>query len=93
MFEFLNVGYDVYINISKIRIIAPITATKLRKELKRRELDRSSPQCFDATYGKESRAIIILDDGGIIISATNAETLAKRNTKTQNGGHSYDGEI
>ncbi len=93
MFEFLNVGYDAYVNISKIRIISPTTAAKLRKELKKRELDKSSPQCFDATNGKESRSIIVLDDGGIVISAINADTLAKRNTKTQNGGYSHDGEI
>ncbi len=93
MIEFLNVGFEAYVNMSKIRIVAPTTAVKLRRDLKKRNLDRSSPQCFDATNGKEVKSIILLDDGSFVLSAINAETLAKRNTKSQIGGNKHDREL
>ncbi len=81
MNEFLAIGFDAYVNISKIRLISPTDPEKLRRELKRRNIERNSPGFWDATNGKGVKSLIVLDDSSIVTSALGSETLSKRLTE------------
>lgn len=78
MIEFLHIGFDSYISAGKIKMIYQADSVKIKKELQRRKLDKSSPFFCDASSGKEPKALLLLDDGMLVVSAIAAETLVKR---------------
>lgn len=86
MNEFLHVGFDAFINVAKIRLIAPIDADKLRREMKRREIDKGSVLFWNAAAGKETKSVILLDDGMLVASGVSSETLVKRFNEIVRGG-------
>ena len=77
MIEMLHIGFDTYVNLNKIKLSAT-DSEKLRRELKRRGIEKSSELLWDAANGKEIKSAVLLDDGMIIASAVNSETLFKR---------------
>lgn len=78
MIEFLHIGFDSYVCAGKIKMICQADNAKIKKELQRRKLDKGSPFFSDASCGKEPKALLILDDGMLVVSAIAAETLIKR---------------
>lgn len=86
MNEFLHVGFDAFINVAKIRLIAPIDADKLRREMKRREIDKGSVLFWNTAAGKETKSVILLDDGMLVASGVSSETLVRRFNEIVRGG-------
>lgn len=78
MIEFLHIGFDAYVSAGKIVLISPADSVKVKKELARRKLEKSSHLFCDATNGKDSKSLIQLDDGMLVASALAADTLIKR---------------
>ena len=71
----LNIGFNNYVIDERIiSIVVPDTSPsrRLREEAKNREV------LIDATAGRKTRAILIMDNGTIILSAINVETLIQR---------------
>ncbi|MCX8070809.1 MAG: DUF370 domain-containing protein [Thermodesulfovibrionales bacterium] len=71
----VNIGFGNMVSVSRIiAIIKPNSSPikKLREEARQRSL------LIDATEGKKTRSIIIVDSGQIILSAIQPETLAQR---------------
>lgn len=79
-------GFDAFINVAKIRLIAPIDADKLRREMKRREIDKGSVLFWNTAAGKETKSVILLDDGMLVASGVSSETLVKRFNEIVRGG-------
>lgn len=78
MNEFLHIGFDSYVSVSKIRIIASMDADKLRREMSKRNIDKNSSMFWNSGGSKEMKTVILCDDGMLITSALNADTLIKR---------------
>lgn len=71
----INIGFsNIVIDIRIIGIISPDSAPskRLREEAKEREM------LIDATSGRRTRAILIMDSGHVILSAINVDTLLLR---------------
>lgn len=71
----LNIGFNNFvIDEHVISIIVPdnAPAKRLREDAKNREA------LIDATAGRKTRSIIIMDNGYIILSSVNVETLIQR---------------
>ncbi len=71
----INIGFNnIVIDSRIIGIISPDSAPskRLREEAKEREM------LIDATSGRKTRAILIMDSGHIILSAINVDTLLSR---------------
>ena len=71
----LNIGFNnIVIDSRVIGIISPDSAPskRLREEAKEREV------LIDATAGRRTRSILIMDSGHVILSAVNVETLLTR---------------
>ena len=71
----LNIGFNNFvIDEHVISIIVPDTAPsrRLREDAKNRDA------LIDATAERKTRAIIIMDNGFIILSSVNVETLIQR---------------
>lgn len=86
MNEFLHIGYDCYVNLSKVILITEMDSPKLRRELQRRELDKNSDKYWNAAGAKEVKSVIFCDDGLLISSTINAVTLIKRINEMKKGG-------
>ena len=71
----LNIGFNNFvIDEHVISIIVPDTAPSRR--LREDAINRAA--LVDATAGRKTRAIIIMDNGFIILSSVNVETLIQR---------------
>lgn len=88
MAEFLHIGFESYVNIQKVKMIVMTDTTRLRKELQRRKLEKTSAQFFDAAKGKSPKSFLLLDDGMIVVSGIAADTLNKRINEMNMGGKS-----
>lgn len=75
MARLLNIGFGNVVNTDKIvSIITPDSAPAKRLIQKAKEEDR----IVDATQGRRTRGIILVDGNKVILSALQPDTLASR---------------
>lgn len=84
--KLINIGFGNMVSAGRlIAIVSPESAP-----IKRIIQDvRDKGQLIDATYGRRTRAVIIMDSGHIILSAIQPETVAGRitdKTESDSGG-------
>ncbi|MDR1130891.1 MAG: DUF370 domain-containing protein [Oscillospiraceae bacterium] len=73
--KLINIGFGNMVSASRvIAIVSPESAPIKRIILEVR--DRG--QLIDATYGRRTRAVVIMDSGHVILSAIQPETVAGR---------------
>lgn len=73
--KFINIGYGNMVSSDRIvTIVSPESAPIKRMVQEARDDGRA----IDATYGRKTRAVIVMDSGHIILSSLIAETLAAR---------------
>jgi regulator of extracellular matrix RemA (YlzA/DUF370 family) len=72
---FLNIGFGNVVFTSKIiAILSPDSAPMRRL----REAAKEAGGLLDATQGRKTRSIIVMDTGQIVLSAMQVETLVQR---------------
>lgn len=73
--KFINIGFGNIVSSSRlVAIVSPESAP-----IKRVIQDaRDSGKLIDATYGRRTRAVIIMDSEHVILSAVQPETVANR---------------
>ena len=73
--KLINIGYGNLINSSKIvSVVSPDAAP-----IKRLVTDtRDTGRLIDATSGKKTRAVLVMDSGHVVLSALTPETLQSR---------------
>lgn len=90
--KLLNIGFGNLVQAEKIiAIVSPDSAPV--KRIVQESKDRS--MCIDATYGRRTRSVIIMDSEHVILSAIQPETVAgrvedNRTDETSLGGVSSD---
>ena len=73
--KLVNIGYGNFASASRlISIISPDSAPVKRIVQEARD----SRTLIDATYGRRTRAVLIMDSGHVILSAVQPETVAHR---------------
>ena len=74
-FSLINIGFGNMAAVNRIMaIISPESAPV--KRIVQESRDRG--QLIDATYGRKTRAVLIMDTGQIILSAVQPETISHR---------------
>ena len=73
--KLINIGFGNIVSANRVvAIVSPESAP-----IKRVIADaRDRGQLVDATYGRRTRAVLIMDSGHIILSAIQPETVAQR---------------
>ena len=73
--QLLNIGFGNMVSANRVMaIISPESAP-----IKRRVQDaRDKGLLIDATYGRKTRAVLVMDSGQIVLSAIQPETVAHR---------------
>lgn len=74
-FQLLNIGFGNMVSANRVMaIISPESAP-----IKRMVQDaRDKGLLIDATYGRKTRAVLVMDSGQIVLSAIQPETVAHR---------------
>ena len=73
--KLINIGFGNIVALDRvISIVSPDSAPikRLVQEAK------DSKMAIDATYGRKTRAVIIMDSGHVVLSAIQPETVAAR---------------
>lgn len=80
MAGFVNIGFGNIINSSKIEtIINPDSAPSKRMVQKARE----DGMVIDATQGRKTKAVLVMENGRLVLSALQPETIAGRLNHTE----------
>lgn len=75
MAKLINIGFGNLVNTDRvIAIVAPDSAPAKRLAQKARQEERA----VDATQGRKTRSVIVMDQGSIVLSALAPDTLAGR---------------
>lgn len=79
--QLINIGFGNIVSANRIiAIVSPESAP-----IKRIVQDaKENKNAVDATYGRRTRAVIIMDSGHVILSAVQPETVAGRLDKEEN---------
>jgi len=85
----INIGFGNMVSAGRIiAIVSPESAP-----IKRIISDaREKSLLIDATYGRRTRAVIIADNGSLILSAIQPETVAARLQSISERQQSFDGQ-
>ncbi len=71
----INIGYGNMISLKRIvSVVSPESAPVKRLVQEARD----SGMVIDATYGRRTRAVIVMDSGHIVLSSLVTETVAQR---------------
>lgn len=72
---FINIGFGNMVNSTKIlAMISPDSAPAKRMVQKAKETE----QLIDATQGRKTRAVLVMENGQVVLSALVPETIALR---------------
>ena len=83
--KLINIGYGNMISSSRIvTIVSPDSAPIKRLVQEAKDDGRA----IDATFGRKTRAVIVMDSGHIVLSSLVTDTLAAR--INENGGSDED---
>ena len=73
--KLVNIGYGNMVSAERIITIVSSESAPIQRLIQEA---RDDGRAIDATYGRKTRAVIIMDSGHIILSSLITETLAAR---------------
>ena len=73
--KLVNIGYGNMVSAERIIPIVSSESAPIKRLIQEA---RDDGRAIDATYGRKTRAVIIMDSGHIILSSLITETLAAR---------------
>lgn len=89
--KLLNIGFGNMVSVSRLVAIIGPESAPIRRII---QDVRERGELIDATYGRRTRAVIIMDSGHVILSALQPETLSARadqRPEEQQGGERDNG--
>jgi len=73
--QLINIGFGNIVSASRIIAIVSPESAPIKRMVQEAKDNKTA---VDATYGRRTRAVIIMDSGHIILSAVQPETVAGR---------------
>ena len=78
--QLINIGFGNIVSANRIIAIVSPESAPIKRIVQEA---KDSGQAVDATYGRRTRAVLIMDSGHIILSAVQPETVAGRLEKDE----------
>ena len=75
--QLVNIGFGNIVSADKIVAIVSPESAPIKRMVQDREA-KDAKTAVDATYGRRTRAVLIMESGHIILSAVQPETVAGR---------------
>ena len=73
--QFINIGFGNIVSSSRVIAIVSPDAAPIKRIV---QDAKDKGTAIDATWGRKTRAVLIMDSGNIILSAIQPETIASR---------------
>lgn len=73
--QLVNIGFGNIVSASRIIAIVSPESAPIKRMVQE---SKDNKTAVDATYGRKTRAVLIMDSGHIILSAVQPETVAAR---------------
>ena len=73
--KLINIGFGNMVSASRIITIVSPESAPIKRII---QDSRESGSLIDATYGRRTRAVIVMDSGHVILAAIQPETVANR---------------
>lgn len=73
--KMINVGFGNIVSANRIITAVSPDSAPLKRTIQE---SRDRGYLIDATYGRRTRAVIVMDSGHIVLTALQPETIAKR---------------
>ena len=73
--QLINIGFGNFVSAQRIVSIVSPDSAPINRLVQESKENKSA---IDATYGRRTRAVIIMDSGHVILSAVQPETIAGR---------------
>lgn len=86
-YELVNIGFGNTVAADKIVAIVSPDSAPIKRMVQEA---KDNGTAIDATFGRKTRAVLIMDSDHIVLSAVQAETVADRIDKERNDN--YDGK-
>lgn len=80
--QLVNIGFGNIISANRIIAIVSPESAPIKRIIQEA---KENSTVVDATYGRRTRAVIIMDSGHVILSAVQPETVASRLDKDMEG--------
>ncbi len=74
-FQLINIGFGNMASASRIMAIISPESAPIKRMIQE---SRERGDLIDATYGRKTRSVLIMDSGQILLSAVQPETIAHR---------------
>ena len=71
----INIGFGNYVSASRLLAVVSPESAPIKRMI---QDTRERGELVDATYGRRTRAVIIMDSGHVFLSAIQPETVAGR---------------
>ena len=75
MSRLINIGFGNMVNTEKIMAVVSPEAAPIRRLV---AAAREEGRCIDATQGRKTKAVIVLEEGRLLLSALQPETISRR---------------
>ena len=83
--QLLSIGLGNFVPYNRVvAIVAPDSAPVKRLVQEAKDKDK----CVDATYGRRTRAVLVMDSGQVVLSSIQPETIVDRSAKKSSKGKS-----
>ena len=76
--KLINVGQKSFINLADLEVVVAAGADKVKRYLDKHRIEKDSERVVNLTSDKETRSMILMKTGKIILSSVNSVSLAKR---------------
>ena len=76
--QLVNIGFGNVVNSDRVISIVSSESAPIKRLVQEAKDSRTA---IDATYGRRTRAVLIMDSGHIVLSAVQPETVAARMDK------------
>ena len=73
--QLINIGFGSIVSANRIIAIVSPESAPIKRIVQEA---KDSKMAVDATYGRRTRAVLIMDSGHVILSAVQPETVASR---------------
>ena len=73
--KLVNIGFGNVVSAGKMVAVLSPESAPIKRIIQE---SRDTGQLIDATYGRRTRAVVVMDSGHVILSAMKYETLASR---------------
>ncbi len=73
--QFLNIGYGNMVSANRVIAIVSLESAPIKRMVQEA---KEKGKLIDATYGRKTRCVIVMDNGHLVLSANMPETVSGR---------------